>query len=200
MTSTSSNSTASRSSEGILWPRWSPDWTFGYGYPFFTIYAPLSTFVGVLFNQILGLGYEASVKAVLALSVLGSGLAMYGFVRSWLGRRAGLVAAVAYMAVPVSPGQSLRAGRPGRVRCARIAPAGAVGLSGGSGAAAAGSVIAAGVAFAAIMWTSNLVALVFAPGLAAYVAGPDASRGARPLVCGWPAAKFLARPGRCSGR
>jgi hypothetical protein len=31
------------------------------------------------------------------------------------------------------------------------------------------SVIAAGFAFAAVMWTSNLVALVFAPGLAAYV-------------------------------
>ncbi len=55
----------------------------------------LATFVGVLFNQLAGLSYEASAKAVLALSVLGSGWGMYGFVRSWLGRRAGLVAAVA---------------------------------------------------------------------------------------------------------
>ena len=86
--------------EGILWPRWSPDWAYGYGYPFFTIYAPLATFIGVLFNQVIGLGYEASVKAVLALSMIGSGLAMYGFVRSFLGRRSGLVAPVAYMMVP----------------------------------------------------------------------------------------------------
>ena len=68
--------------DGIWFPRWSPDWTFGYGYPFFIVYGPLATFVGELFHHFLGLGYEASVKAVLALSILASGLAMYGFVRS----------------------------------------------------------------------------------------------------------------------
>ena len=86
--------------DGIWFPRWSPDWTFGYGYPFFIVYGPLATFVGELFHHFLGLGFEASVKAVLALSIVLSGLAMYGFVRSWLGRNAGLVAAVAYMAIP----------------------------------------------------------------------------------------------------
>ena len=75
--------------DGIWFPRWSPDWTFGYGYPFFIVYGPLATFVGVLFHHFLGLGFEASVKAVLALSIVVSGFAMYGFVRSWLGRRRG---------------------------------------------------------------------------------------------------------------
>ena len=86
--------------EGNWFPRWGPDWAFGYGYPFWIIYAPLAVFAGELFHHFLGLGWEASVKAVLGLSILLSGVGMYGFTRSWLGRRAGLVAAVAYMVVP----------------------------------------------------------------------------------------------------
>ncbi len=155
--------------EGILWPRWSPDWTFGYGYPFFTIYAPLSTFAGVLFNQVAGLGYEASVKAVLALSVLGSGLAMYGFVRSWLGRRAGLVAAVAYMAVPYHlVNLFVRAALAESVALAFL-PLALWAFREAVVRPRIRSVVAAGLTFGAIMWTSNLVALVFTPGLAAYV-------------------------------
>ena len=72
--------------DGIWLPSWGPDWAFGYGYPFLIIYGPLATFVGELFHHFLGLGFEASVKAVLALSIVVSGLAMYGFIRSWLGR------------------------------------------------------------------------------------------------------------------
>ena len=122
--------------EGILWPRWSPDWTFGYGYPFFTVYAPLATFVGVLFNQIAGLGYEASVKAVLALvdPRLGPGdVRLRPLVAGPLGRAGG---GRRLHGSSLSPGQCLRAGRHGRVACARLAPARALGLSGGRGAPA----------------------------------------------------------------
>lgn len=155
--------------EGILWPRWSPDWTFGYGYPFFTVYAPLSTFIGVLFNQIAGLGYEASVKAVLALSVIGSGFAMYGFVRSWLGRWAGVVAAVAYMTVPYHLVNLFVRAAMAESFALALLPLALWGFRAAVVRPRLASVIGAGVAFAAIMWTSNLVALVFAPALAAYV-------------------------------
>ena len=85
--------------DGILFPRWQPDFAFGYGYPFFNIYGPLSSYVGEAFH-LLGFGFAGSVKIVFGLSVVASGLAMYGFVRQALGRRAGLVAAVAYMVIP----------------------------------------------------------------------------------------------------
>ena len=156
--------------EGILWPRWSPDWAFGYGYPFFTIYAPLATFVGVLFNQLAGLSYEASAKAVLALSVLGSGWGMYGFVRSWLGRRAGLVAAVAYMTVPYHLVNVFVRAAMAESFAIALLPLVLWGFRSAVVAPRWRSVLAAGTAFAALMWTSNLVALVFTPGLAAYVA------------------------------
>ncbi|MFC2037603.1 hypothetical protein ACFLYD_06525 [Chloroflexota bacterium] len=85
--------------DGILYPRWQPDFAFGYGYPFFNIYGPLSTYAGEAF-LLLGFGFAEAVKIVFALSVVASGLAMYGFVKQVLGRRAGLVAAVAYMVIP----------------------------------------------------------------------------------------------------
>jgi hypothetical protein len=85
--------------DGILFPRWQPDFAFGYGYPFFNIYGPLSSYAGEAFH-LLGLGFTDAVKAVFALAVAGSGLAMYGFVKQILGRQAGLVAAVAYMVIP----------------------------------------------------------------------------------------------------
>jgi hypothetical protein len=85
--------------DGDLYPRWQPDFAFGYGYPFFNIYGPLSTYAGETFH-LLGLGFADAVKAVFALSITCSGLAMYGFAKRVLGRQAGLVAAVAYMVIP----------------------------------------------------------------------------------------------------
>lgn len=85
--------------DGILYPRWQPDFAFGYGYPFFNIYGPLSSYAGELFH-LAGVGFADAVKIVFGLSVVASGLAMYGFVRRALGRPAGLVAAVAYMVIP----------------------------------------------------------------------------------------------------
>jgi hypothetical protein len=94
--------------DGVLYPRWQPDFAFGYGYPFFNIYGPLATYAGEAFH-LLGFGFADSVKIVFALSVACSGLAMYGFVRQVLagsygddgrGSKAGLVAAVAYMVIP----------------------------------------------------------------------------------------------------
>jgi hypothetical protein len=85
--------------DGLLYPRWQPDFAFGYGYPFFNIYGPLSFYVGEAFH-LLGFGFAGAVKIVFGLSVVGSGLAMYGYVKNILGRQPGLVAAVAYMVIP----------------------------------------------------------------------------------------------------
>ncbi len=155
--------------DGIWFPRWSPDWTFGYGYPFFIVYGPLATFVGELFHHFLGLGYEASVKAVLALSILASGLAMYGFVRSWLGRNAGLVAAIAYMTIPYHLVDAyVRAALAESVALIFL-PLALWGFRETIRRPRLAAILGAGVAYAAIMWTSNLVAMVFTPGLAVYV-------------------------------
>lgn len=85
--------------DGVLWPRWSPDLAFGYGYPLFNVYGPLASFIGEGFH-LLGLDLVNAVKAVFALSLLASGLAMYGFARRLWGPAAGIVAGVAYVFLP----------------------------------------------------------------------------------------------------
>ncbi|MBO9391353.1 6-pyruvoyl-tetrahydropterin synthase-related protein [Caldilinea sp.] len=86
--------------DGIWWPRWSPDFAFGYGYPFFNIYGPFSHFLGELFHHFLGFDFTDAVEAVFILSIVASAAAMYAFVRSWLGRPAALLAALAYTYAP----------------------------------------------------------------------------------------------------
>jgi hypothetical protein len=155
--------------DGIWFPRWSPDWTFGYGYPFFIVYGPLATFAGELFHRFLGLGFEASVKAVLGLSILLSGLAMYGFVRSWLGRNAALVAAVAYMAIPYHLVDVFVRAAMAESLALVFLPLALWGFRETVLRPRTTAILGAAAAYAAIMWTSNLVALVFTPALALYV-------------------------------
>jgi hypothetical protein len=156
--------------EGNWFPRWGQDWAFGYGYPFWIIYAPLAVFVGELIHHFAGLDWEASVKAVLALSFVLSGLGMYGFVRSWLGRRAALVAAVAYMIFPYHlVDVFVRAALPESMALA-LFPFVLWAFRSAVLRPRLLTVLAAGLSYAALMWTHNLSAVIFTPGLAVYVA------------------------------
>jgi hypothetical protein len=85
--------------DGILWPRWGPDWGFGYGYPFWNIYGPLTYFVAEAV-YLIGFDHVSAVKVVFALSVLASAATMYLFMRRLLGRPAGLVAGLVYSFAP----------------------------------------------------------------------------------------------------
>lgn len=55
--------------EGIFYPRWAPDLAFGYGYPVFNFYAPLTDYLAESLH-IFGLTLPDSIKAILALAVL----------------------------------------------------------------------------------------------------------------------------------
>ncbi len=85
--------------DGVWYPRWSPDFAFGYGYPFFNIYGPLSFYVGEVFH-LAGLDIVTSVKIIFGLSAILSGLTMYLFVKRLLGSPAGLIAALTYVYIP----------------------------------------------------------------------------------------------------
>lgn len=85
--------------DGVWYPRWSPDFAFGYGYPFFNIYGPLAFYLGEAFH-LLGLEFVSAVKAVFALSLLFSGVTMFLFVRRFMGSRAGLLAGLVYIYIP----------------------------------------------------------------------------------------------------
>ncbi|MFQ6001643.1 MAG: hypothetical protein ACE5LG_08235 [Anaerolineae bacterium] len=85
--------------DGVWYPRWSPDFAFGYGYPFFNIYGPLAFYMGEAFH-LLGLGFVSAVKSVFAFSFLLSGVTMFLFVRRFMGSRAGLLAGLVYIYIP----------------------------------------------------------------------------------------------------
>ena len=59
---------------------WQADWALGYGYPFYTFYAPLGYYAGALFHFILGLDYGPATKLSFYSSVYLSGLVMYALV------------------------------------------------------------------------------------------------------------------------
>jgi len=86
--------------DGVLYPRWFPDMTYGYGYPLFNIYGPLAFYVGEFFH-LLGADFVTTVKLVFALAWILSGLAMYGFVkRIFQNRAAAFVAGLLYVFTP----------------------------------------------------------------------------------------------------
>jgi hypothetical protein len=65
---------------------WQADWAFGYGYPFYTFYAPLGYYVGALSHFLLGLNYGPATKFSFYASLYLSGLLMYALVYV-IGRR-----------------------------------------------------------------------------------------------------------------
>lgn len=86
--------------DGIWWPRWSPDFAFGYGYPFFNIYGPFSHFLAEILLHFFNFSYTGAIETVFCISIVGSAMAMYGFMRSWAGWRAGIVSALVYVYAP----------------------------------------------------------------------------------------------------
>ncbi|MCB0200152.1 MAG: hypothetical protein KDI03_08775 [Anaerolineae bacterium] len=155
--------------------RWAPDFSWGYGYPFFLIYGPFTSFLGTLLVRFLGMGYTQAVEVLFALAILASGLAMYGYVRSWLGRNAGLVAAVAYVFLPYRLVEVyVRASLAEYVALIWL-PLILWGVRAAfestrlnSGRSILWPVVGTALAYGGLMVTSNLVALIFTPLLAIY--------------------------------
>ncbi len=85
---------------GELYPRWSPNFYYGYGYPFFNYYAPLTYYLGLLVELLSSFEAVQAIKTLFVAGLLVAGTAMYGFVRDNWGRPAGFVAAAAYVYGP----------------------------------------------------------------------------------------------------
>lgn len=86
---------------GEFYPRWSPNFYFGYGYPIFNYYAPLAYYVGLMFDFLPVVQPVEAIKAVLMLAFALAGLGMYGTVRDlWGSRLAGLTSAALYIFAP----------------------------------------------------------------------------------------------------
>ena len=154
-------------SDGVWYPRWAPDFAFGQGYPFFNIYGPLSSYAGQLFLA-LGLDHVGAVKMVFGLSVMLSGVAMYGFVRQLIGPQAGLIAGLSYVYLPYHLlDLYVRAALAESVAFVFV-PLVFWGIYRATTQPTVRGVILGAVVYAALWMTSNLVALLISPFLGLY--------------------------------
>ncbi len=86
-------------SDGMFPVRWSQDLGFGYGYPFFNFYSPLIYYLSSIL-YLGGMSAIFSVKFVIILGVLMSGLGMYLLGSKLFNNLAGLTAGLLYVYAP----------------------------------------------------------------------------------------------------
>lgn len=81
--------------QGVWFPRWAPDLAYGFGYPLFNYYPPLTYYLGALLHG-LGLSFAHSLLGVYLLAWALAVTGAYAAARDRWGAAAGLLAAAAY--------------------------------------------------------------------------------------------------------
>jgi hypothetical protein len=179
---------------GHFIPRWAPHMALGYGYPFFNFYAPLSSYLVVALHGLAGLAYPAALKISFGLGIWLAGLGAFWFARALWGPRAGVAAGAAYLLTPYLAYDVLFRGNlaesaafvwpPLVLWALHTALDGAV----DAGPTARGRVWAAALAaaaYAALILTHNIFALIASPLFAGYVVlRAWQARSARKLLLG----------------
>jgi len=82
------------------YPRWAPDFYYGYGYPIFNYYAPLAYFAASVISIAPGFDIVVAMKAMLVLAFVLASLGMLALARRHYGASAGVVASAVYVLSP----------------------------------------------------------------------------------------------------
>lgn len=83
-----------------FYPRWAPDFYYGYGYPIFNYYAPLTYYLANLLSLTIPGGAVFGSKLVFILAFLMAGTGTFALARLYAGSKAGVVAASSYLFAP----------------------------------------------------------------------------------------------------
>lgn len=87
--------------KGVLYPRWAPNLYYGYGYPIFNYYAPLTYYLANLLNLLPGLTIVGGVKAVFVLGLVVAALGAHLLGRELFSSpAAGVLAAASFTFAP----------------------------------------------------------------------------------------------------
>jgi 4-amino-4-deoxy-L-arabinose transferase-like glycosyltransferase len=155
--------------DGILYPRWAPDFNFGDGYPFFNIYSPGVFYLGEALH-LLGLDFVDSIKGVFALSFVLSALAMYLYARRVLGSRAAaLISAVVYVYVPYHLADVFLRAALADSFCFVFFPLALLGFHDLMERPSPRALALAGAALAGLIFSHYALALLFIPFLSLYI-------------------------------
>ncbi len=84
---------------GVIYPRWFPDFSFGYGYPVLNYYAPAFYYPPAL---LVALGLDVTMAARITLSVVYavSAVGMYALLRLWVRAVPALLGVVLFLVFP----------------------------------------------------------------------------------------------------
>jgi len=159
---------------GVPYLRWAPDLFYGYGYPVFHYYAPLSYYLGAAYGLVccgLTVGAVAGVKFVLVSSAYLGAVGMYLFVRDRWSGVAGVVSAAAFAFAPyiVYIDPHARGDAPETLALA-FAPLMFWAFARLRRTASSGDAILAALLLAALILSHNLMALIFFGLLLAWLA------------------------------
>lgn len=153
---------------GVLWPRWGPNLSYGYGYPVFHYYGSLSFYPSLLLHK-LGTTLLASFQAGFWLAAVCSGWAAFLWLRSVMGDgRAALIGAVAYVYVPYHINTIVYRWNMPEPWALAFAPLVLYGMHRLARRLDWQSVSLTALALAALPLTSNLATVVFAPPVVSY--------------------------------
>ena len=154
--------------QGVPWPRWTPDLVYGYGYPLFNFFSPLSFYPAEFFH-LLGLSFAQAWNAVLALYILLAGMTMYLLVKDLFGETAAWAAVVAYMYAPYQLYNALNRGNLGEALALPLLPLILWAFRRLLIRGRACYLILSALSYAALILTHNVISLVFTPFLLLYV-------------------------------
>ncbi|MBN1283797.1 MAG: hypothetical protein JXB47_00200 [Anaerolineae bacterium] len=85
---------------GVIYPRWAPNFWYGYGYPFFNYYGSATYYLAAGFGLLTGSGAVGGVRFVFVLGQVLAGVGTYAFVRRRWNACAGVVAGTVYVYSP----------------------------------------------------------------------------------------------------
>ena len=155
--------------DGILYPRWLPDFTFGYGYPFFNIYGPAAFYVGEAFH-LIGFDFVSATKIVFGLAILLSGPAMFGFIKRLTGSsQAAFLSGLAYIYIPYHLADIYVRAALAESFALIFLPLTLWGFYEVVVNPRRTTIVAAAVAYGAMLFTHNGIALLFTPVLGIWV-------------------------------
>jgi len=152
---------------GYFYPRWMPDMAQGYGFPLLNYYAPLSIYLAQGFH-LLGLDFTAALLAAFSASLALGALGAFFWAREAFGEAGGIVAAVAYTYAPYTLYDAIWRGNLAESLALGVLPWAfwrlrRLALDGGSR-----NIAPAALAFALLVLSHNVTALIASPLLAGY--------------------------------
>jgi hypothetical protein len=153
--------------------RWMPDANYGYGYPFFNYYAPLSIYITLLF-RFIGFSYVRAIQLSQLAGFLVAAAGMLALARRWFKNDwTGLLAATAYTIAPFHMvnvyvrGDSLA--EFWAMAFYPLVILAADGVASGKWRVASDKVAWLGLAYAGLILSHNISALIFSPFLLLYI-------------------------------